>query len=203
MRHRTGILGATALAALLFVVVAGVAAPAYAITRVEAIDRGKVWVDRRVPYSQSRYATVSGSLLATSAAIARTMGYRTDCSGFVSMSFGFRTSTGAPYSADTALLGRWLVKISKSDLRPGDVILRPKDLKIGGKTVPYGHAVIFGGWTDATRTHYYGLHQSSGAKKTVMAKIRWGLSGFGDAPGFAPYRYPGVRERHRAPRTFR
>ena len=77
------------------------------------------------------------------------------------------------------------------------MILRPKTLRIGGKLVPYGHAVVFGGWADSAKTYYWGLHQSSSAKGTVRAKIRWGTSGFYSEKGFAPYRYPRVDPRPR------
>lgn len=175
---------------------------AQALPRSEVIERGSVWVEAKVPYSQSRYATVSGSRLATSTVRPSTKGYRTDCSGFVSMCLGLRTSLGSPLSADTATLPTYLVKIKKSQLRPGDVILRPRTLKIDGKTVPYGHAVLFGGWADKDKTHYYGLHESSSRKGAVQAKIAWGKSGFWTAEGFSAYRYPGVRDRVRVAKTF-
>jgi hypothetical protein len=205
MNHRSGILGAFAFTLLTMVTVLGIAAPAGALARDEVLDRARVWVDKKVPYSQSRYATVAGELVPDtgSAAVQATKGYRTDCSGFVSMSLGFRSSSGALYSADTAGLGKLLVRIDKSDLRPGDVILRPKDLRIDGKLVPYGHAVIFGGWVDSGKTEYWGLHQSSSAKAAVLGRIRWGTSGFWSEKGFGPYRFAGVRDRVRAPRTFR
>ncbi len=204
MRHRTGILRAFALTTLALVMVAGIATPAGAISRADVLKRAKVWVSNKVPYSQSRWATVDGVLVpaTTPKSDQMTKGYRTDCSGFVSMSLDFRSSKGAIYSADTGGLGRLLIKITKSELRPGDVILRPNDLKIDGVRVPYGHAVIFGGWINAAQTEYWALHESSSAKGTVMSKVKYGTSGFGTEQGFAPYRHPGVRERIRAPRTF-
>ncbi|PKQ16087.1 MAG: hypothetical protein CVT67_06535 [Actinobacteria bacterium HGW-Actinobacteria-7] len=202
MKHRPGILSGLSLATLTFLLVAGLAAPACAITRADVITRAKVWTDRNVPYSQSRYATVDGNLLASSTSSPQSKGYRTDCSGFVSMSLGFHTSSGALYSADTAGLGKLLVKITKDELRPGDVILRPKDLKINGVLVPYGHAIIFGGWANSSKTEYWCLHESSSAKGTVLVRAQWGKSGFFNEVGFAPYRYPGVRDRIRAPKTF-
>lgn len=202
MTHRTGISRVLALAALTWALVAATTLPAQAISRTDVLARGRVWVDGAVPYSQSRYATVDGVLLAKSVPSPWNKGYRTDCSGFVSMALGFRKTTGLPYSADTAGLGQILVKIKKSELRPGDVILRPKDLVIDGQRVPYGHAVLFGGWTDSSKTYYWGLHESSSNKGTVMAKIRYGTSGFYSDLGYAPYRYAGVRDRVRAPKTF-
>lgn len=204
MNRRTGILSFLVLTTIALVLVAGSAVPAFAITRGDVLARAKVWVAKNTPYSQSRYATIEGSLvpMTYTKTVQMTKGYRTDCSGFVSMSLGFKNSSSLPYSADTAGLAKLLVKITKTDLRPGDVILRPRDLKIDGKTVAYGHALIFGGWANPARTEYWGLHESSSAKGTVMTRVKWGVSGFGTEVGFAPYRYAGVRDRIRAPRSF-
>jgi hypothetical protein len=201
MFNRGTRLGALALTLL---IASALSAPvsAHAITRADVIKRANVWVKLKVPYSQSRYATVEGSLVPTSVPSPSTKGYRTDCSGFVAMSLALKTSTGTPLSLDTGSFPARLTKITKSQLLPGDVILRPKTLKIDGKTVPYGHAVLFGGWTDSSKTAYWGLHESSSAKGTVRVKIPWGNSGFYSALGFAPYRYAGVRDRIVVPRTF-
>ncbi len=185
----------------------GLAAPLRAVagvtTRDSVLARADVWVGAEVPYSQSRFATVDGSVIstATTAAAAQRMGYRTDCSGFVSMCLGFRTARGYPYSLTTATLDDVLVRIKKNDLRPGDVIVRPKDLLISGTRVSYGHAVIFERWADDARTAYFGIHQSSSAKSAVRARITWGRSGFWNAAGFAPYRYPGIDDSVRPPET--
>lgn len=176
---------------LLFAVPVG----AVAISRSWVIDRALVWVEAKVPYSQSRSATVEGSLVPTSTPGHLYAGYRTDCSGFVSMAMNLRTKAGAPYSLSTATMRPRLIRIEKADLMPGDVILRPNDLVIDGKRVAYGHAVLFGGWTDATQEYYVGHHQSGSAKGAVSAVIRYGNSGFGSAQGFAPYRYVAVRDR--------
>jgi len=187
-----------AIAALVVCAAILVPASAHALTRAEIISRAKVWVRVKVPYSQSRYASEAGVLVTvTPAAVAATRGYRTDCSGFVSMALGLKTKAGAPLSLDTGSLPTRLIKTSKSDLAAGDVILRPKTLKIDGKTVPYGHAVVFSGWANDAKSYYWGLHESGSAKGAVRAKIRWGTSGFGSARGFAPYRFPRVDERPR------
>lgn len=195
--HRAiAVMLATAFA--LTLVLAG-PAPARAVTRAAIISRAQVWVARDVPYSTTRYATVSGSILSTSLALAtqRANGYRTDCSGFASMCLGLRTTSGAPYSPSTATIDNVLIRITKAQLRPGDVILRPSDLVIGGVRVPYGHAVIFGGWVDSAHTKYVGYHESSSAGRAIRAVITWGTSGFYTTSGFAPYRYRAVRDRVR------
>lgn len=199
MHRRTAHIGAPALTLLICLALLAPAS-ASAITRQEVMKRANVWVKAKVPYSQSKYATVSGSVLATTSP--STKGYRTDCSGYVSMSYALKTSKGLPLSLDTASLPTRLVPIAKSQLLPGDVILRPKNLRIDGKLVPSGHVVIFGGWTDSTQKTYWGLHEANTAKGTVKEKISWGTSGYWTSQGFAPYRYRGIRDGIVVPRTF-
>lgn len=160
--------------------------PALAITRDVVVSRGKVWVVKHTPYSQTRYAFENGTLVsATAKPSPSALGYRTDCSGFVSMALNLRTSTGAPRSLDTASLRTVLTPIRKVDLREGDVILRPK-----GASVAYGHAVIFVAWADATMTTYWS-YEESGSKATITRKVTYPF--FGEA-GFAPYRHTGIQD---------
>lgn len=168
---------------------------ASAITRAEVLARGERWIAANTPYSQSRFASLDGSLVATSVANPSRFGYRTDCSGFVSMSLGLTDRAGRPLSLSTATLDDVMRRITKDELLPGDVILRPNDLVIGGKRVAYGHAVIFAGWVDAERTRYVAYHQSSGQRKAVRGEVNWGVSGFWSEKGFAPYRCMLVSER--------
>lgn len=90
--------------------------------RRTAIERGFSWYDAHVPYSQSRYH----------------QGYRTDCSGFVSMAWELGTSfTTADFidgSGDDTLLP------SYASLLPGDALVH----RSGGQ----GHVVLFVGWSD-------------------------------------------------------
>lgn len=92
------------------------------VARSTIISRGQDWVDKHVPYSQSGTHD----------------GYRTDCSGFVSMCWqlskpGLTTST----------MGSVSHSISKNDLQPGDALL------CEGK-----HIALFAGWSDSTKAHY-------------------------------------------------
>ena len=164
-----------------------VPASAGAITRDAVISRGKVWVTKHTPYSQARYAYESGMVIPTSVASPASVGYRTDCSGFVSMCLNLRTSTGAPRSLDSASLSSVLKAITKADLRSGDVILRPK-----GRNVAYGHALIFSAWTDATKTAYWSYEESGSNKGAVTRKVV-PYPFFGET-GFAPYRYVGIED---------
>jgi len=162
-----------ALATVLLAVVLAVssAIPALAISRTTIVARGRSWVDRAVPYSQSLFFE----------------GYRQDCSGFLSMSWVL-SRNGAPISYSTADLDApGLVEriYDKADIQPGDMILRPKD-QIGAA---YGHSVLFVAWADPGRTKYIGYHESSGSGKAVMATIPYP---FWNETGFAPYRYKNV-----------
>lgn len=173
------------------------AVPAVALTPTQVLARARVWINRKVPYSQSRYASIEGTRLPsqTTTYTPSLYGYRTDCSGFVSMCLDLRYRNGTPRSLDTATLDNVMFKIPKSSLRAGDVILRPNDLVIGGHEVPYGHAVIFVRWVNSSHTRYLGYHQSSSAHGSTSAIIDWGRSGFWTAPGFAAYRCAIVHNR--------
>jgi len=105
--------------------------------RLTAIERGFAWYDAHVPYSQSRYH----------------QGYRTDCSGFVSMCWQLGTSfTTADFidgSGDDALLPGY------SSLLPGDALVH----RSGGS----GHVVLFLGWSDAAQSAACVLEEESTA----------------------------------------
>lgn len=78
-------------------------ADAGALTRSQVMKRAKVWVDRKVPYSQR------GTY----------QGYRRDCSGFVSMAWKLKSS----YT--TRSLSSKGKRIAVSSLKPGDAVLVP------------------------------------------------------------------------------
>ena len=87
------------------------------IDRNTIIRRAKRWVDQRVPYSQSAYKD----------------GYRTDCSGYVSMAWNLSSSKTTWTLPDVSR------RITKEDLQPGDVLIKnnPADPVNGS------HVVIF------------------------------------------------------------
>lgn len=161
---------ALATAALAVALALIFATPAFAVSRATVVARGKSWVDRAVPYSMSAFFE----------------GYRTDCSGFLSMCWVL-SSNGVPTSPSTAGLDdpSLVTPIAKEDLQPGDMILRPKDQP----GASYGHAVLFVAWANPERTKYIGYHESSGSGKAVMATITYPFYG---ETGFAPYRYNGI-----------
>ena len=172
---------------------------AFAISRDLVISRGKVWVNytytdpkthkkvTSVPYSQSRWAYESGALIPAKTSNPSSLGYRTDCSGFASMCMNLRDSKGHPYSATTAEFGakgsKKYVQIAKSQLLPGDMILKST---VWG--APVGHAIIFAGWVDAAQTKFWALEQTSSSSHngTILHSRAYGQ------PYFRPYRYVGL-----------
>ena len=105
--------------------------------RRDAIARGFTWLDKNVQYSQSRSYG----------------GYRTDCSGFVSMCWELNRSYT---TADFSTGGGDSFKLASYDaLVPGDALVR----RHGGS----GHMVLFLGWNDASRKTACVLEQNSTA----------------------------------------
>ncbi|MDZ4179272.1 MAG: cell wall-binding repeat-containing protein [Coriobacteriia bacterium] len=146
------------LACLLLVLATLVGADAAAaISRDTIIARGQRWVDLKIPYSQS--ATFEG--------------YRTDCSGFVSMAWSLPTP-----GRWTGNLAEVCIPISKDQLQPGDMLLKPGS-----------HAAIFAGWANPERTIWRSLEQSSSNSGAVSRLIPYPF--WGDT-GYSPYRYRGI-----------
>ncbi len=106
-------------------------------TRRKMIERAFTWWDAQVPYSQSRWYK----------------GYRTDCSGFISMCW----ETGTSYTtADFIAGGGESDRLSSYDqLAPGDALVR----RANGA----GHIVMFLGWNDSARSSACVIEQASTA----------------------------------------
>ncbi|MEO6420629.1 MAG: hypothetical protein ABIP39_14545 [Polyangiaceae bacterium] len=105
--------------------------------RAEAIRRGFTWYDARVPYSQTHSHA----------------GYRTDCSGFVSMAWNlgqsFSTADFSTGGGESARLA------SYNSLVPADALVR----RSNGE----GHIVLFVGWNDTAHTAACVIEQESTA----------------------------------------
>jgi hypothetical protein len=132
-------------------------------TRADIIRRAKQWVAARVPYSMSAYW---GD------------GYRQDCSGFVSMAWNL------PGNEWTGSLGQYGIRIAKDDLQPGDILLfhNPSNPEQGS------HVVIFGGWTDYTRTYYLAYEETRPyARRQATPYAYWSNS-----DRYVAYRYKGL-----------
>ncbi|MEW2254782.1 peptidoglycan-binding protein [Streptomyces sp. NPDC047869] len=132
-------------------------------TRTQIINRAKVWVAAKVPYSMEDYWSD---------------GYRQDCSGYVSMAWGLGSNEW------TGSLDQYGVKITKEELLPGDMLLfhNPDDPERGS------HVVLFGGWTDYTHTYYTVYEQTPpNARSQATPYPYWS-----NASKYVPYRYKGV-----------
>lgn len=127
---------------------------AHAIPRDATLARGMAWINAEVSYSQARYYG----------------GYRTDCSGFVSMCWATRGSYNTKTLHDVAR------PISVAELLPGDAILKA------------GHHVrLFAGWVDAAHTRYVAYEETSPGAMQTIKYIQNDL-----ASGYIPYRYNSI-----------
>ncbi|MGC5014937.1 hypothetical protein ACLQ2R_29575 [Streptosporangium sp. DT93] len=110
------------------------------ITRSQMIARARTWnpgTSKRVPYSQSKTRG----------------GYRTDCSGYVSMALGL----GKPGPITVGLAkSTYSKRITMSQLRRGDLVIDA----IGSNTTR--HVVIFDKWANAGKTSYWAYEQRGG-----------------------------------------
>ncbi|MFI8342501.1 peptidoglycan-binding protein [Streptomyces sp. NPDC085639] len=133
------------------------------IDRATIINRAKLWLDAKVPYSMSEYWTD---------------GYRQDCSGYVSMVWNLGTNEW------TGSLDKFATKITKDELLPGDMLLfhNPADPNNGS------HVVIFGGWVDETHTHYVAYEQT----RPNTRKLATPYGYWSNATKYVPYRFNGV-----------
>ncbi|KAL0213744.1 hypothetical protein P9112_005928 [Eukaryota sp. TZLM1-RC] len=127
------------------------------VRRQTVLARGKRWVDKGVPYSQKKTFE----------------GYRTDCSGFVSMAWKL-----AKPGRTTRNLSGVSKRISKkSQIQPGDAMLN-----VGS------HVALFVAWADKAKTKYV-AYEESGSKKKAIKRVTpypyW-------SGGYHPYRYNNI-----------
>lgn len=123
--------------------------------RRQILARAEHWVAQRVPYNQGAWHE----------------GYRTDCSGFVSMCWGLRDSLV------TSTMPQIAHRLAKEDLRAGDVLLNTN--------VATGHVIVFDRWADYAHNSYVGYELCpQGTLHHVIPYPYY--SGLGV---FEPYRY--------------
>lgn len=111
---------------------------AFAITRGTVLARAQKWVDIPIKYSQTKYYG----------------GYRTDCSGFASMTWQLGRSL------TTRSLHNVAHRIPLKDLKPGDAML----------AYDY-HVRIFYGWADAEHKYYVTYEQTGPTTKSSIKSL--------------------------------
>jgi hypothetical protein len=152
-KHRIHAAGLLVLALPLAIAFALLSATgALAITRNTSLARAQAWVDHPVRYSQAKHH----------------LGYRTDCSGYVSMCW--RTGT----SWSTRSFHTVTHRISHTQLRPGDAMLKKGY-----------HIRLFYGWLDPAHTTYVAYEAGSG----TVAVCRIHSLAEDLAFGYVPTRY--------------
>lgn len=107
-------------------------------------------------------------------------GYRSDCSGLVSMAWKLPTS----YSTGTLPEVAFELD-SLADLRRGDILLAQKD-----DAHRYGHVAIFDKWADAGMTTYWGYDHGGGRLKYQTYAVQRP----DDSRVYLPYRYDNVTD---------
>ncbi|SCG81606.1 NlpC/P60 family protein [Micromonospora rifamycinica] len=136
-------------------------------TRSEVLTRARSWLSVGIPYSQERcYRNQYGD-------------YRTDCSGFVSMAWGLGGSGSAFWTGN--LLNRSHT-IARSDLKPGDALLRHT-----GDTSE-NHVALFVAWSDSAHTKPTVMEQT-GSRDTV--EDVWSAS---YSSQYTPIRYDNITD---------
>ena len=134
------------------------------ITRQTILARAKTWLDARVPYSQTTFRD----------------GYRTDCSGYVSMAWATNRNY---WTGDLHTIG---VRLSSyNQLRPGDMLLYHNP----ANPVNGSHVVLFDRWTGAVGGDFY-IYEQTPPRTTYR---KWSEAGYSRSL-YIPYRYVNVIE---------
>lgn len=139
------------------------------------VQRAKAWVDRKIVYNQGVTANPDGSRAS------RNTGYRTDCSGFISMAWGV-PATGLTVPV-TGNLDRYANTFSNKDqLQSGDAI---NNRKVGND----GHVVMFVRWISQSQGRFVAYEQNGGHGKTVETNLTlvsnnqgWTIKEYGRGP---------------------
>ncbi|MBD0746151.1 peptidoglycan-binding protein [Streptomyces sp. CBMA152] len=135
------------------------------VTRAGILARAQTWIDAGVPYSMNGFR----------------QGYRTDCSGFVSMAWGLAES------AWTGNLDEFGVRITKGQLQPGDMLLHhnPDNPERGS------HVVLFAGWANDAHTRYVVMEETP-SYGAVKRTIPYAYNTNADA--YVPYRHKRLQD---------
>ncbi|MGW7553995.1 peptidoglycan-binding protein [Streptomyces rimosus] len=135
------------------------------LTRDQIIARAQRWISSQVPYDMHRYWSD---------------GYRQDCSGFISMAWNLGGNQW------TGSLAQYGVRIPKSELRPGDMLLFHNPANPGAGS----HVTLFGGWTDSSRTRYIAYEQTR--PHTVKRPTPYAY--WSNSTRYVAYRYRGLAD---------
>ncbi len=140
---------------------------AYAAGRSEIVERGLGWLNVGVIYKGH------GSY----------QGYRTDCSGFISMCWQYGANPGTALFPPFDKTGPYAVALgSFDDLVPGDAVNRRTRIK-NREGVAVGHVMLFAGWASFDRQEMFFIHESAPGRPTAL--IRASRRSIGD---FIPIR---------------
>ncbi len=143
------------------------------------VERALAWVDQGVPYSQTPQP--------------REAGYRTDCSGLVSMAWQLPAPGHTTYSFAG---GPWDDHVSHridwSELAPGDALNSPQH-----------HIMLFAGWLDENRTRFCTIEEYNwGHPATILHhSIYDGAEGSDVRHAFLPVRLDAAPAPSPAPST--
>jgi VCBS repeat protein len=140
-----------------------------AISRSEVMTRAQYWVDHQPGgYSQSAYSPGPGG----------DFDYRRDCSGYTSMSWHLNANPSTESIPDYG------PQISKSDLKPGDVLNDFSD-----------HVVIFKSWANKahTRINYYSFGSTPVKIRTNVA-LNTGTIDSHPASNYKAIRYKNITD---------
>ena len=133
------------------------------ITRAEVLHRAAtIWPLGIVQYN----------MMAT-----RNPGYRTDCSGYVSLCLNLGTPG---LSTVTLATEHFIYEIGVADLKPGDLVGRCGE----GTEDSAGHVVVFDRWTEGHQR--YLAYELTPGKGPTHREVVYPYDGLG---GFKPYRY--------------
>jgi transglycosylase-like protein with SLT domain len=146
--------------------------------RQEIIERAYTWLNASCPDTAPLHVDYTTMDCGVPYSMTDTYeGWRTDCSGYVSMAWNLDRPE-IPIGADTTGLGNtYAVPIDKEELLPGDILLKPKSGSAG-------HVVLFEDWANEEHTEYWGLEQTGGAMQTVRRRIPYPYF----EGGYSPYR---------------
>ena len=162
------LVGGLALSGLVMAPAANADVTTQAITRDSVLQRAATWLTAnngsQVPYSQSRTWG----------------GYRTDCSGYVSMAL--QLSKPGPNTVGLANTRSLTTPITVGALKPGDLLIDA----IGTNTTR--HVVIFAGWTSSAHSAYYAYEQRGG-HGTDYRVLTYGLNAGSEYKPYRPVKY--------------